>query len=428
MAEVLFHKYAAINEAPIYKKKKVPGDRQRAINTILMGTWVGVTQESGDYYFIVTAGPDGWIHKDHVSDSMGLKMFFIDVGQGDGVLIEVGDLRILVDAGPDSNLKNYLTKWQYKYLLEKNEKIHFDYVFISHFDYDHYNGIIDIISDSRFTFGTIYHNGIARFRGEDERPDEYNTDLGIKSGKHPNDFLTTVFDTIQELKALDAKGGFSQTFQYFSNAVQTAYADSRLNNIALGTYKTASIEHTIDQHAFKIEFLGPVVENDEDSNHQFRWFSDSSHTRNGHSLVLKIIYGETSILLSGDLNKLSQQHLINHYDHQNPFESDVVKSCHHGSSDFKVSFLQLMNPYATVISSGDNESYAHPRADAIGASGKYSRGKLPKVFSTELSRSINTAGEILYGMINLRSNGSKIYMAQMKESKKPDLWDSYEVK
>jgi len=70
---------------------------------------------------------------------MELKMFFVDVGQGDGVLIEFGNKKILVDAGPNINLKNYLTGWQYSYLLHANKKIHFDYVFISHFDYDHYN-------------------------------------------------------------------------------------------------------------------------------------------------------------------------------------------------------------------------------------------------------------------------------------------------
>jgi hypothetical protein len=106
---------------------------------------------------------------------------------------------------------------------------------------------------------------------------------------------------------------------------------------------------------------------------------------------------------------------LNHYGKKNPF--------HHGSSDFDVEFLKKISPYATVISSGDNESHSHPRADAIGASGKYSRGEKPKVYSTELARSVKSSGEILYGMINLRSNGDKIYMAQMKESKKPDIWD-----
>ena len=94
-----------------------------------------------------------------------------------------------------------------------------------------------------------------------------------------------------------------------------------------------------------------------------------------------------------------------------------------------IDFLKQVKPLATVISSGDNENYSHPRADAIGCAGKYSRGVRPKVYSTELARSINASGDILYGMINLRSNGSKIYMSQMKEKRSgADIWDSYTVK
>src|SRR5690606_24647517 len=116
-----------------------------------------------------------------------------------------------------------------------------------------------------------------------------------------------------------------------------------------------------------------------------------------------------------------------HYGAANPFEVDVAKSCHHGASEFTVEFMKCVNPFATVISSGDNESYAHPRADAIGCAGKYTKSERPLVFSTELARSINAANTILYGMINLRCNGKKIIMAQMKEvAIGGNVWDLYE--
>lgn len=423
---ILFHKYAAINELPVYKKKKVKGDRQRAINTLLLGTWVGITKESSKHYFVVTAGADGWIDKTHVSDDMGLKLFFIDVGQGDGVLMEFGNKKILVDGGPNSNLKNYLTKWQYSYVLDKNKKVHIDYIFISHFDADHYAGLIEIINDNRFTFGTIYHNGIARFGDKDERPSSYSTDLGKTIGKSKSKYLSTNFDSFSDLEKLFKKGGFTYTFNSFYAAVSGAIDGGRLKQIKRASYRSRNINFKSNNKNCQIEFLGPIPEKHR-SSIKYKWFSDSSHTRNGHSLVLKINYEEISILLTGDLNKESQRYLIEKYKNKNPFKSDVTKGCHHGSSDFDIEFLKLIEPYATVISSGDNESHSHPRADALGASGKYSRGKLPKVYSTELARSVKSGGDILYGMINLRSLGSQIFMAQMKESKKPDLWDSYEI-
>ena len=44
------------------------------------------------------------------------------------------------------------------------------------------------------------------------------------------------------------------------------------------------------------------------------------------------------------------------------------------SADFSVDFMKKLNPVATVISSGDKESHAHPRAEAVGYAGRYSRG------------------------------------------------------
>ena len=40
-----------------------------------------------------------------------------------------------------------------------------------------------------------------------------------------------------------------------------------------------------------------------------------------------------------------------------------------------------------MISSGDDEAHAHPRADTLGTLGKHARGRRPLIFSTELARS-----------------------------------------
>jgi hypothetical protein len=69
------------------------------------------------------------------------------------------------------------------------------------------------------------------------------------------------------------------------------------------------------------------------------------------------------------------------------FQVDIAKARHHGAADVSNRFLADTNPVATVISNGDAESYAHPRAYALGASGKHDRGSQPLVFSTELGRS-----------------------------------------
>ena len=65
----------------------------------------------------------------------------------------------------------------------------------------------------------------------------------------------------------------------------------------------------------------------------------------------------------------------------------IAKACHHGSADTLLPFMKSINPTATVVSSGDDEPHAHPRADALGAIAKCGRGNRPLILSTELARS-----------------------------------------
>ena len=414
-------KYAATNEAPIFETV-VNGVGKKTINKVLMGTYITVTAEDGAFYKVKAFSKEGWMKKTDLSDNMGFKIFYLDVGQGDGVLIEVGKIRILIDAGPATNMYSYLTKWQYTYLLNYNKKVHIDYVFISHFDTDHYKGVIKILEDKRFTFGTIHHAGILKFAATGN---PYNTGLGDTVTSNGVKYLTKVFDNL--LTAAEP-ANFNRDVTSFMEALLTANQQGRITKVKRLTAGDKAVNEIIEGNNFTIEVLGPFTEKVNNKN-AFVYWTDDGITINGHSLVLKITFGTRTFLFGGDLNTKSETYLMQKYGVLNPFETDVAKSCHHGSSDFTEKFMQLINPYATVISSGDNESFSHPRADAIGCAGRYSRGPRPLVYSTELARSVDLRSRtILFGMINCRCNGSKIYISQMKEVKNyADLWDSYQV-
>lgn len=67
-----------------------------------------------------------------------LKIYFIDVGQGDSTLIVTPNLKtILIDGGEEKNIL-------VNYLLDRRIKT-IDYIIISHFDSDHCNGLIEVI-------------------------------------------------------------------------------------------------------------------------------------------------------------------------------------------------------------------------------------------------------------------------------------------
>jgi len=226
-----------------------------------------------------------------------------------------------------------------------------------------------------------------------------------------------------------------------------------------------------------INVLGPIIEG-QSGQYRLRTFEGNvGKTKNGHSIILLLRYKNIRILLGGDLNIPSEKFLLEHYAQENtrdPFQAEVLKAYHHGSGDFSEEFVGSISPYVSVISSGDNESYSHPRADTMGFLGKASRGKRPLLFSTELARSavevvknpmvlkqelkglkdtlartdvtgaerekslarweelenklINRSIAV-YGAINLRSDGDKLLMCQKKEAKNAqrEEWDIYQI-
>ncbi|MCC2617715.1 hypothetical protein LJ739_15795 [Aestuariibacter halophilus] len=415
--------YAALPETPVYPTEQ--GGRTH--NKILMGTWAGVVEDNGgERVKVSTAGRDGWVYRDALKDQMDLKVFFVDVGQGDGLLLESPGLRMLVDGGPNQQLLRYLKGYQYRYLLGNPGFIQFDLMVVSHFDADHYKGLTAVLNDPLCRVDSLIHNGIARFSTRRaSRPAGHDTDLGQRRDDH----LVTSFSDIDDARALLAGGGLQRTFEQFLRAAVNAHSEGRLGAMRRVDHRTGRL---LQQQGLSVDILGPVTEDIAGST-GFRWLGGSSHTRNGHSVVLRVDYkrpatqGHT-LLLGGDLNHEAQTLLMAHYHPDNPFRVDVCKACHHGSADFSVGFLQQVLPYATVISSGDNESYAHPRAEALGCAGRYSRGEQPLVFSTELARSVSSGGDVLYGMINCRSDGRTLMFSQMKERNSgADIWDSYVV-
>lgn len=190
MSTILKEQYAGNPETNVYAAET--GNRK--VNRILLGTWAGMIEDNGnDRVKVVTAGPDGWIERNELRDSMCLKVFYIDVQQGDGILIEAPGKRILIDGGPNSNVKRYLKGYQYRYLLDSNQKVKIDTMFVSHFDADHYRGLISLLNDSDFEFDEIFHNGIARFdKARSKRPHDYNSDLGNVA----DDVLKTTFGSV----------------------------------------------------------------------------------------------------------------------------------------------------------------------------------------------------------------------------------------
>lgn len=420
--------------------RKKPGARSSATNHVLLGTWLKIEKSQGAWHWVKTRnrGKPGWVHQDHVRTDPVLKIFYVDVGQGDGAIVESPRGVMLIDGGPNKNFWRFLSH-RYRSLFNEGEKVHIEAVVVTHPDFDHFAGLTHVLEDERLTFGAIYHNGIIRYKTP---PPGEKFDLGALRNRTINgvqkEVLTETFSTIEEAKNLIDGGLLISTFKKFWLAAWKAHSEGRLK----GAKRITDRDKTLPGYSgspdkgLRVEVLAPVPTKTT-GRIEYAGFpstedypkgnSDSSHTRNGHSIVLKFLYGEHSFLFGGDLNIPAEKHLMGYYGSKNPFRVDVAKACHHGSSDFSIDYLRKVKPQVNVFSSGDNKSFDHPLPDALGAAGQHTRGDYPLLFSTEIARAYGKKG-IHYGLINARSNGQILTMAQMKEQHaKADVWDSFTV-
>ncbi len=88
-----------------------------------------------------------------------------------------------------------------------------------------------------------------------------------------------------------------------------------------------------------------------------------SKPTNNVSVVGRLIYGDTEILLTGDIEKKVENYLVNQdYD----LESDILKLAHHGSkTSTSYNFLKAVNPEIAIISVGENNRYKHPSKEVL---------------------------------------------------------------
>ncbi|MCI0572063.1 MAG: MBL fold metallo-hydrolase [Myxococcaceae bacterium] len=463
-------RYAGYPSAFVYPEVPTAGTSPKPIKHLLWGDWMRLLgEEQGDYLKVQARGGTGWIRKDLVESRPLLEVVFVDIGQGDGCIVSVpkadgaGHRHLLVDAGEQDNMLRFL-RWRFD--LEQRAQ-EFEAAIITHPDQDHYLGFKDILEHPNVKVRALFHNGIV------ERKD------GLGEVTNAGRKFVRVVSSHEELEALlgdEAEVGGKRYAGVLRRALERGAKTANLST-AKGYVPGFGEDQPVS-----LQVLGPVVQT-VGSRNLLPWFEDAGKTKNGHSVVLRLKYGGVSVLLGGDLNTPAENHLLRHHTGgmapdesgfleraRSVFRSDVAKACHHGSADFSSLFLRAVHPLATVISSGDENPHAHPRADALGAIGVSSRGERPLVFSTELARSApeqlkhpnvlrQRRNELLaeydeaetaeararvqrklealldmdrsisvYGAINLRTDGKRVVMAyRLERERNGSRWDLYRL-
>jgi competence protein ComEC len=85
---------------------------------------------------------------------------------------------------------------------------------------------------------------------------------------------------------------------------------------------------------------------------------------NDASIVLRVRYGETAFLLSGDLPKREEEHIVSLGN--NALRAQVLKLGHHGShTSSSETWLRTVAPETAIISAGKDNRYGHPHKDTL---------------------------------------------------------------
>lgn len=231
-----------------------------------------------------------------------LKVVFVDVGQGDCIYIKTPDGKhILVDGGgkpPGVGEFDVGEEIVVPFLL-KNGIGNLDLVAMSHAHDDHIGGLIPVLESVK---------------------------VGVLMEFPPRD----ITDNYKELKAIVDKNGI-KTIQVIGG-----------QSYKVGKDVFIDIIYPVDDP----EILDTLYDGNE----------------NNLSLVMRVRYKDTSIMLTGDMEEGVESYLGDIWKD----EISILKVAHHGSKTSSTAqWLELINPQIAVIQSSKSNNFGHPNPHVI---------------------------------------------------------------
>ena len=285
----------------------------------------------------------------HISPD--LRITFLDVGQGDGILIQSGEFACLIDGGSSSVDK----VWQYR--MENTLKYYgisrLNAVLLSHGDADHISGVEELLENYDKGYGGVNVGSITveciMF------PDTGYKDEALENLK--------VLATNLEIPVGTLTAGGSLTTGGNLTAGGTLTMGERLATGGSLTAKgTLAADGSPGSGEWKLTCLYP----DE---------AVATGDSNQDSMVLLLEYGDFTALFTGDLEKEGEENFIEMIleeqnvgktEMESEMQVDILKVGHHGSKNgTSAELLALLSPKIAVISCGENNSYGHPAQETM---------------------------------------------------------------
>ncbi len=280
----------------------------------------------------------------------GSRVTFLDVGQGDGIVVETGQGAYLFDCGSTSrkNIGEYVLK---PYLKSRGTRS-LRGVFVSHPDEDHMNGVIELLENGA-DWGIVVEQLFLPAIAEGKRTESFATLLAaaevaevpvsyIKCGDEIRDSqLRLLCLHPEENTTLADANAYSECFyvEVFAKKMKQEAIDDRKENDASG---------------------GSAIEGSGEN---------GSFAGNGERKDFRVNDGKINVLLTGDVEGEGERQLMQELQEQRgqrEFRVDILKVAHHGSGySTSTEFLAAASPATAIISCGRNNSYGHPHAETL---------------------------------------------------------------
>lgn len=176
---------------------------------------------------------------------------------------------------------------------------------------------------------------------------DYIKSLGYTSidyvvGTHPHEDHIGGLDDV--IKTFDIGSIYMPKVTADTKTFEDVLDAAESKNLMINTAKSGvSIMDTED---LSVKFLAPTL--------------DIYENTNDYSAVVKVVYGDTSYLFTGDAEEFSESLITD------DVNADVLKVGHHGSStSTSTEFLKKVSPASAVISCGKDNSYGHPHSETL---------------------------------------------------------------
>ncbi len=281
---------------------------------------------------------------------------FLDVGQGDGILIRTEQgTSILIDGGSTSNQKvgEYVLLPAIRYY----GMAELDYVFVTHGDADHVSGIEYLLNTEHI--GIRIRNLVLAKYGDRQDLSDIET---LAREKDINVIYMEEGDKIMEKQDSDMAGLTLKCLYPSGEILEEKKTDKSEDD---GTMEYKKTETGLKDKIAEAGLKDEIIENFPEEVALKDAITESGLNANELSLVLLAEYDGKKILFTGDAGSTVEKKLILEKGSLLS-ETDVLKVGHHGSrSASSEDFLQSVKPQCAIISCGKKNRYGHPHEEIL---------------------------------------------------------------